>query len=311
MKSTILQRCKLLLLGCIAFGFSASVQAQNLNETEVTAQRSESSKTFRQSNGSYRAQIFSSPVHFADENGQWKDIDPRLQPSPNPAYAFENTANTTRSFFPKTLQANGVKIETAEGAFEMGNRFEFTLDMKADAVPGLEAITVDLNQAEAQLADGNKVRYDGGHPLGYVEYLVQRNQVKQQFILKQLPAGAMSSSAKYFSMSETFALPQGWSLLADGEAVTGSATTSGALQIQNAEGKVVGGIPLPEIFEQQANGELLFPNGAMDHSYFIQRAPGTNEYLIKILIPMNWLRAPGRSFPIVIDPNTVISGTWG
>ena len=45
---------------------------------EVTALREENVKHFHLADGSYVAVSYDVPVHYADENGDWQDIDNRL-----------------------------------------------------------------------------------------------------------------------------------------------------------------------------------------------------------------------------------------
>jgi|GEM_PF-1747951 len=313
MKQSIIKRSIYLLCALFATGIFSPSFAQRVedNQKEIIEKRAETAKTFQLADGTYRAQIYGGPIHYKDDNTQWQDINTTVQLSANPSYQYENTTNGIKSYFPTTLAHSGVKVDFGSGVFEMGNQFTFSLDETLDAEVGENAIIVDLNSALADAPASNVVRYDGGHALGYVEYLIENNQVKQQFILENLPTGAQASSARYLSMSETITLPQGWSVVADGNPVTKATSTSGALQIRNELGDVVSGIPLPEIFEQQQNGALLNPDGRMEQSYFVKPAAGTDQYLIKVAIPMAWLTAADRTFPIVIDPNTVLPGGWG
>lgn len=50
---------------------------------EVTQQRTHNSKTFDLGRGAYQTVIYPETVHFKDEEGQWKEIDNRLEEARN------------------------------------------------------------------------------------------------------------------------------------------------------------------------------------------------------------------------------------
>ena len=51
------------------------------------------STTYLQPDGSYRSQVFATPVNFRDDSGDWQPMDNSLVPAPGAAYAVENAAN--------------------------------------------------------------------------------------------------------------------------------------------------------------------------------------------------------------------------
>ena len=48
-------------------------------KTEVVGKRTQTSKTFNNSDGTYTTEIYEAPIHFKDSKGNWKDIDNDLQ----------------------------------------------------------------------------------------------------------------------------------------------------------------------------------------------------------------------------------------
>ena len=50
---------------------------------EVTQQRTHNSKTFDLGRGAYQTVIYPETVHFKDAEGQWKEIDNRLEEARN------------------------------------------------------------------------------------------------------------------------------------------------------------------------------------------------------------------------------------
>lgn len=307
------------LVVLLVSGFALSTYGQrpfqkgtsgDLNTTEIISKRTRNAKTFQESNGQFRSTISGGALHYQDTHQEWQNINTDVVPSLDPGFQFENTTNGIRSYFPAVLsQQAGVKVSSDGGDFTLGHAFQFSLDNELESPFAESPIEVNLNQAPAQLAAANKVVYDNGNPMGYVEYLVGKEEVKQQFVLNQLPAGAAASGSQYFSMTEELSLPIGWTMRADGQTITGSQSAQGALSIYNDQGSLVQMIPVPEVFEQNNPSQILHPDGRMDQSFFVEQ--NGNAYKIRTAIPMAWLADANRSFPVVIDPNSVLPGGWG
>ena len=45
---------------------------------ELLQKRTENSETFLLSNGTYKAVVYSGPIHYKDANGAWQNIDTKL-----------------------------------------------------------------------------------------------------------------------------------------------------------------------------------------------------------------------------------------
>ncbi len=289
--------------------FAKRTKVENTG-TEIISKRTETSKTFKLEGNQYRSKIGGGALHFKNAEGQWQDFNLNVRSSSKAGMAYENVTNGVQSFFPTTLSSStGVVVKTGTASYQMGSNFSFsfTNDLSSSSYKNEE---VSLNGTSATKLNANKVKYDNGNPLGYIEYEVANNQLKQQFVLRQLPAGAIASTAKYLAMSETISLPAGYNIVANGKVVSGSASAKGHLAITNASGKTVHIIPLPEVFEQNNTGNILYPGGNMPQSYFVNKK-ANNSYEIKVGVPMSWLNDASRTYPIVIDPTINIPGNWG
>ena len=69
---------------------------------EVTENRTETSKTFRMSDGSYVAADYGKPIHFEDENGIWQDYDNTL--------AYSDVVTTSVIFILPLSNASNISI---------------------------------------------------------------------------------------------------------------------------------------------------------------------------------------------------------
>ncbi len=278
---------------------------------EVKDKRTPTSKTYDLGDGKRMTRVYDGRVHYQSGQDGWQDINTTVVPSASTTYAFENITNGVKSYFPAILsEEEGVKVVNDAGHYVMGSVFSFSLEDDVNATQVPYRVNIDLHGIAASKTAPNKVIYNGGHELGYLEYEVGYNSLKQQFILEKLPESFKTSGKKYLSMHETVELPEGWIIEANGKEVIETAATRGQLVVKNKKREFAFSIPLPEVYEQADRGEILYPDGNMEQSFLVQRLKD-NRYSLKISVPMNWLMAPGRVFPIVIDPSSNHAGNWG
>jgi gliding motility-associated-like protein len=292
--------------------FSTKKRAINANEkAEILSKRTATSKTFALSENVYRNRIYAAPIHYL-ENGVWKNIDVAITKSVGNMFQYENTTNTIQSFFPEKLSAtNRVSVKNNNNTYHLGSTFSFSLENNLLEGKKKSNYSIDLSNTPVALVSSNTIKYDNGNSLGYLSYDTDYNNLKQKFILKELPKEVYKASEAYFTMTETIRLSDGWNIYADGNAVTGKATTKSHLVIKNAKNELAFVIPLPEIYEEKNPNNILHPTGEMEHSYTISKLTKANEYEIKVAIPRAWLVDANRSFPVVIDPTTTLPGGWG
>lgn len=279
------------------------------NKSEVVSKRTETSRTYKLSDDSYRSLIYTAPIHYL-ENGLWKQIDVRLKKATEKKFYYSNTTNTVQSFFPKSLSdENRIKVQSNNNSYHLGNSFLFSLEDDPTKENKQADYSVNLNASKVELTSTNSVKYDNGNSLGYISYNIDNNSFKQNFILKKLPKEVYESSDKYFSMTETIELPEGWQIVADGKIVVNSLSTKSQLVIKNAKEELAFIIPLPEIYEEKKPSNILSPTGEMEHSFTVTKKG--NSYQIKVAIPRTWLVDENRNFPVVIDPTANFVGGWG
>jgi RHS repeat-associated protein len=80
--------------------------------SEVVADRTANSQTFRRANGSLEARIFESPVNYLDDEGEWQPIDEGFQEVDGGG--VENGANSFQLSLPEHLEEEPVRISEDE-----------------------------------------------------------------------------------------------------------------------------------------------------------------------------------------------------
>lgn len=128
---------------------------------EVTQQRTHNSKTFDLGRGAYQTVIYPETVHFKDEEGQWKEIDNRLEEARNEQgeAILRNQSNVlTMEFAKQTGKAPLVCVSNKKGqkiAWNIQNQNE---DVKAKPIcenccdtGDEDACRADLSHVETEL----------------------------------------------------------------------------------------------------------------------------------------------------------------
>jgi len=81
--------------------------------TEIVAERNETTKFFRNPDGSKSAHIANGPVHYKDPAGAWADIDNTLAPDPARPGVVHNRANAWSATFAPLPE--GVTVSGEDG----------------------------------------------------------------------------------------------------------------------------------------------------------------------------------------------------
>ncbi|MBM3933541.1 MAG: DNRLRE domain-containing protein [SAR202 cluster bacterium] len=131
---------------------------------EILQKRTSKSKTVLNVDGTYTDTVYSSPVHYEESPGVWRDIDNTLRPSLAEGYAFEKTANSFTAMFGDVSSADGVKVALGDQAISFG------LEGAAEVEPVVE---------------GNKITYPEVYPGVDLVLTVNSDGVKEEIVLKQ------------------------------------------------------------------------------------------------------------------------------
>lgn len=127
----------ILVLGLISFALPLSpliartdseIQDPGGRE-EIISERTESSKTFRNPDGSLTTVAYTGPVHYSNDDGRWVDIDSELVESNRPGYSWRNKADRFTAHFKDEL-TDGYLLFTAGS-----EDFELTL-LGSNRAPG-------------------------------------------------------------------------------------------------------------------------------------------------------------------------------
>ena len=68
-------------------------------KTELVEKRTRTSKSFILEDGTRVTDLYTTPVHYLDENGKWQEIDLTITRSSNLVFEYENTKNSFQTYF--------------------------------------------------------------------------------------------------------------------------------------------------------------------------------------------------------------------
>lgn len=139
--------------------------------TELSEKRTLASKTFRKDDGNFRSVFSTGVLHYQDEKGEFREIDPFITVSNKEGVLFENTKNVYKSFFSK------VKEGETFIDFEEGGR-KISLGLGENAVFG------QLNTDSSMARNANKIVYGDIYGGVDLRFAITPERAIEEFILE-------------------------------------------------------------------------------------------------------------------------------
>ncbi|GAB4548349.1 MAG: hypothetical protein Kow0063_43300 [Anaerolineae bacterium] len=287
--------------------------------TELIEKRTLTSKTFQLGPDRYRAIISAAPMHFMDGEGNWQDIKPDIERRADEGYQVE--ANVVKARFPEQIGAGQIEIELPSGQVKGPNSTWHEPTQPGDlAAAGSGAVALSwqpralayssggdltaqriswagVRQALARVS-GNSLVYENALPGVTEEFRVVPGGVKHALILSQLPdfVPEQIPPDSFLDYEVEMRLSPGISLYVDGAEQRGDFSTSSVIELRRGQKEIVGYLLAPYAFERD-NPREMTPGTHMVHF-----EPG--HIVVTVRIPLDWLAAPDRAYPVVIDPTT-------
>ena len=274
--------------------------------------RTENSKHFRNDNGSYSALIGAGPLHFF-EDGKWKTIL---------SHIFENTSkdfkdrkfaapyNRHKIFFPEK-PGKSIVSKTQNGIYEDWQMPKLLwLDKDGNVIS-------EINPSSSSKGnyDKDKLLYENIYPGVDAQIIISTTSKKLNYIIRDasfinnIPSGAM-----YLSFSENITIESNWKIdgVEKSEPIFNTFFTYNSIDIKDNKGKAIINLSQPLYFEKISTGSCsesgydsskISPDAYLLGKYIVKDL-GNNNFNKNILIPLHWLAAQNRKFPVTIDPIT-------
>ncbi|MFC4721367.1 hypothetical protein ACFO5O_03455, partial [Geojedonia litorea] len=256
---------------------------------EIISKRDRTSKHYMGKDGKTIDAVLSpKSVHYKDEHGNWEDIDTKIKESPKSNYAYANTKNNLKSWFPNNPSNEGILIATDQAEILTAKNLKMHW---ADS----SGISIDeiRSQAKKMMVTSNTITYKDIIPSIDNQYVVESDKVEQNIILNKRPD--IPQKAAYLTFSEEIELPDNWDIDFDQNEM--------GLVILNENNEVHLEIPFPEIYEQ--NNRSIAANTTNSGFGLVQLS--NNTYQINTNVSADWLKE--RSYPVVVDPTIILNGS--
>ena len=250
--------------------------------TELVDKRTPTSKTFAHADGRLTTRLYSAPVHYRD-GASMKEIDPKLVrtggigttafPQPLGGYAYRSGANAWHASFKDRPGAGFLRLE-------IGDR---PVDVSLEgAAPALAS------------ADGNRITYAGARPATDLAYDVSATSLKESITLRD----ASADGTFRFSVTAP-----------DGGRLTARRRPGGAYLFRT--GGAGRGFTIAAPFATEAapldrKGDAVRYRRDRDPHAAMRVERSGDGYEVTVTVDEAWLRAPGRRFPVTVDPTITI-----
>ncbi len=259
--------------------------------SEIIELRDANSKHFKNENGDVTAFITAGNINYL-ENGKWKTIFHSIVSDAN---GFSNTTNFHKTYYPQTAAGAITTI------LPSGETLVDMKDMRMYYLVGNSVVQPLTIAPNTGTVDFNELTYSNVYGNGIDLKLTQHTTIrKMDYIIQNLNALAtIPTGAEYLVFEEKVVLPNGWNATLTDENYILVTGTNGLKAVFN---KPVF-IESPSMHTYEVNGESHTHSGAerIDGTYQLEQN-GT-VLTIKTLVPIAWLTAAERTFPVTIDPS--------
>ncbi|MEU4743506.1 DNRLRE domain-containing protein, partial [Actinosynnema sp. NPDC023658] len=238
---------------------------------EVTELRSETARVFQRVDGQFEAEVSARPEHYRDAEGRWQPVDTAIRPDGRDGFRFGNDRNAFRSSF-------GDKSDKLV-RFEHGGR-HIALGVDAEQ----KSLTPEVER--------NTVVYEDAFEGADLVYQVG-DSLKEKIVLDRAPTEAVYR----------FTLQVG--------GVTAKAEPDGSIGFYpgpDAEGTPLFVMPKPFMHDSRDDGASPYGKAWSDKVTQTVEQQGAKT-TITVRADRDWLAAPEREYPVVIDPTITIQPT--
>lgn len=281
-------------IGEISSVFAESNQTEKNNHTndsekkqgkkEIVSKRTENSKTYLDSDGTYSTEISQKPIHFKNNRNEWQPIDNNLI-SNRSEQVYENKANSFKVKFNKkhTPDSSFIEIEDKQGSAElMLEPLEHT---------NTEPLTVE------GIVNGESITYPNVYPDIDMRYTVGVDRVKEDIIYPEKPSEGFPDKFTY-------------KMELDGMKVK---ENGGTIYLYDVDSnKPLYYFEAPYMYDsykpkgfQAVSGIESVPEESISYDIEMEYEVINNELFLHIIPNKKWLEDSNRIYPITIDPTLV------
>lgn len=254
------------------------------NCVEELGKRTQFSRYFVDPNdyGHVYIQKSASPLHFLDESGNWRTIDPRLKPIGN-GHVLEASSQPIPTQYNTRKHAAGVKSK--------GWLFEHNQDLSLYHINASGVVsTAQIANKQRYTAGSDGVLIEEAWPSIDVEQVFKVSGVKTNYVVKTNPGIADG----WLVFEDKIRLPDGFTMVRDFKDGQQTAENywQGDLLIKDELGANRIVYNTPKYYDGYGYGQA----GA----YHVEQTG--DVYRVKLMVPASFLNDPEVTYPLYIDP---------
>lgn len=286
-----------MFIAFIPFGNFASVAAKEQSpqkitkgkeKIEIVGERTQTSKTFNNSDGTYTTEIYEAPIHFKDNKGNWKDIDNGLQKKKNNGKGqYKNKANNFTVTFDERIDKETNNVQVADNQYNLNIGLK-EIEQKGEVITAKEVIGV---------ATDSQIEYPNVFDNISSTYSVGENFVKEDITINKKPEKGLPQTFSYQLSLENLTYEQINNQIYLKDAKTGE-------MVYVIEAPFMYDAYKPEGF-QSIDGSNSIPEEAKSYDITLKTRKENNTLWIDLTPDTEWLQDTKRQYPIVIDPTIV------
>ncbi len=263
-----------------------------IREYELKEFRDRNAKHFSDENGNI-AVINGGSIHYLDEKGDWQEIDTRIRISQVSGYAFENTHNGIKTWYPDET-GESIEVSLGNEFLSIGSNMSLSWENEDGEVLKRQSSTFSFPEA-----DSNKVVYHAFFPEVDNEFEIEPDKVKNKLILKKRP----EAKGDFLVLSEQMVLPKGWTVRLN-EKNTGEVyETKNGFHLVDELGMPHLYIPAPEVYSLE--DKKLSPE-ELPAKWILEQKGAI--LTLKMQVAQSWLQDPNLKYPVVLDPTISLYG---
>ncbi len=303
-------------------GVYAGLSAEN----ELIDKRTKDSKTFSSENGS-NTFILLGDLHYADNKGTWQDIDVSITSNASDAvFPYVNEKNKFITNYSASAK-DGIKVKY------QNNNFELSKNTKIAFVNNENVTVISNGDVVAEQIDFRTINYFGFAPNIDYQYIQLGSGIENALWLRN-KTDFTNSDAEYLRVEQEFSFSDNCFVMADGNMKTSnfaakqfelrfkngtSGITFKPIVLYDAEcnfDDIMKLIEIPEISNDKSQLENKNNNLKIDeridplasHKLELTYNVIFENGVVKIYydIPVSWLKAEERQYPVFVDPTFTI-----
>lgn len=239
---------------------------------EIKKERTETTKTFKDSNGNYYKEIYSDSIHHKEQTG-YEDISENLTSTGTGYVTTENT--TLESMFPQSIKSDST-IEYKKG----GHSLEFVLTSASK-----NGQTIAPTLKTKNITEENKSTYEDIYPQIDLRHITFNEEVKEDWIVKEYTG---IHQFKYTIKTDLIAKLE----------------SDGSISFKENTNNVDPIFTLPRPMMMDSNMDDTKGEGVYsDKVHYELSKQKDNTYELTLNANEDWLASSKRVYPVYIDPS--------